>query len=81
MITAFLHRYLISLLNWGAIAGGILLVLLQVRSGGRQAEKIEQMEVRHEARKKTLQKATDITNDVRSTPDIIERLQDEWSRD
>ena len=81
MITALLHRYWLSLLKWGAIAGGILLVLLQARSAGRQAQKIEQIEASHHARTDTINKANEAHRDAMRVHDAISELQKHWRRD
>lgn len=63
----------------GAVAFGILMVLLRARNAGRQAERQAQAERNVRARKTR----KEIEREVRTSggPTAVERLRSRWSRD
>jgi hypothetical protein len=74
MIATILHRYWQSLLMWGAITVGIMLLLLGVRNAGRQAEKIDQMRGQNDALKESLRQRNIV--DSGDADRMRERLND-----
>lgn len=74
---ALLRPYYLAIAKWAGIAFAVLLVLLRVKSSGRQAEKNDNLR----ATVKGVKTRDKIESDVANTTDAeYERLRRKWTR-
>lgn len=63
----------LTILKWGAIIGGGLLVVLKIRESGRQAEQVKNLNMSVKVKNEQLKAAV---NSVRTRRDLAKQLRD-----
>lgn len=74
-------RFGLTLTKWTVLCAGIMLVLLRVRSAGKQAEKLNALEHYYAQREHTLRTTRKIRTTIRQLDHPADELRTHWSRD